>query len=57
MSTQRGDPIALTKALVAIDSQNPSLVPGGAGEAKVARALAEILRDWGFAVEAQEIAP
>ena len=56
MSTQRGDPIALTKALVAIDSQNPSLVPGGAGEAKVARALAEILREWGFAVELQEIA-
>lgn len=57
MSIERGDAIGLTKSLVAIDSQNPSLVPGGAGEAAVARALAEILREWGFAVEVQEIAP
>lgn len=55
MTTQRGNAVALTKALVAIDSRNPSLVPGGAGEAAVARALAEILREWGFAVELQEI--
>jgi acetylornithine deacetylase len=57
MSTQRGDAIALTRTLVAIDSQNPSLVSRGAGEAAVARALAEILREWGFAVEVQEIDP
>jgi acetylornithine deacetylase len=55
--TKRGDAVGLTRALVAIDSQNPSLVPGGAGEANVARALADVLRDWGFAVELQEIAP
>ena len=33
----RADAVALTKALVASDSQNPSLVSGGAGEAAVAR--------------------
>src|SRR5262245_38801285 len=57
MRVERGDPVALTKALVAIDSQNPSLVPGGAGEAAVARTLADVLREWGFRVEQQEIAP
>jgi acetylornithine deacetylase len=53
----RADAVALTKALVASDSQNPSLVPGGAGEAAVARVLADVLREWGFAVELQEVAP
>lgn len=57
MTVTRGDAIALTKALVAIDSQNPSLVPGGAGEAVVANTLAGVLREWGFAAELQEIAP
>ena len=57
MSTPRGDAIALTKALVAVDSQNPSLVEGGVGEATVARVLADVLREWGFRVETQEIAP
>lgn len=53
----RANAVELTKALVALDSQNPSLVPGGAGEAAVARLLADVLRDWGFRVELQEIAP
>ena len=57
MAIPRGDAVALTKALVAVDSQNPSLVEGGAGEGPVARVLAEVLREWGFAVELQEIAP
>jgi acetylornithine deacetylase len=57
MAIARGDAVALTKALVAVDSQNPSLVEGGAGEAEVARTLADVLRDWGFVVELQEIAP
>jgi acetylornithine deacetylase len=57
MAITRGDAVALTKALVAVDSQNPSLVEGGAGEANVARALADVLREWGFTVELQEIAP
>ncbi len=57
MAITRGDSVALTKALVAIDSQNPSLVAGGPGEANVARALGDVLREWGFVVELQEIAP
>ncbi|MEO5568329.1 MAG: ArgE/DapE family deacylase [Gemmatimonadaceae bacterium] len=52
----RGDPIALTQALVAIDSQNPSLDEGGAGEAATAFLLAAVLETWGFAVEMQEAA-
>src|SRR5262245_38409907 len=51
MTVPRGDARALTRALVAIDSQNPSLVQGGAGEAGVARVLADVLREWGFRVE------
>ena len=49
-----GDAVALTKALVAIDSRNPELVPGGPGEGECARALAEVLTDWGFRVEVRE---
>ena len=51
------DPVALTRALVAVDSRNPSLVPGAPGEALVATRLAEVLTDWGFAVQVQEVAP
>ena len=57
MTIERGNPVALTRALVEIDSQNPSLVAGGAGEAAVARVLADVLRDWGFAVELHDVAP
>jgi acetylornithine deacetylase len=49
--------IALLKELVSIDSVNPSLVPGAAGEAAVARALADALRSGGLRVEIQEVAP
>ncbi len=49
--------VRLLKQLVAIDSVNPSLVPGAAGEAAVARALAQELRDIGLTVEIQEAAP
>jgi acetylornithine deacetylase len=51
------DPIALLKELIAIDSVNPSLVPGGAGEAEIAQRIASELRSFGAAVEVQEIAP
>ena len=57
MALPRGDAVALTRALVAVDSQNPSLVDGAAGEGAVARVLGDVLREWGFAVELQEIAP
>jgi acetylornithine deacetylase len=51
------DAVALTEALVRIDSRNPDLVPGAPGESAVATALAEILSGWGFAVSVQEVAP
>lgn len=55
--TPRGDALALTRALVAIDSRNPSLAPDAPGEGPVARALADILTDWGFRVDLLEAAP
>src|SRR3954469_26003402 len=57
MPIARGDAVALTQALVRVDSQNPSLVPGGAGEAAVARLLAEVLTEWGCTVELLDVAP
>jgi len=57
MPIPRGDAVALTKTLVAIDSQNPSLVPNGHGEHAVASALAEVLRDWGFSVDVHDVVP
>ncbi|MFN8581701.1 MAG: ArgE/DapE family deacylase [Gemmatimonadaceae bacterium] len=53
----RGDAVALTRALVRVDSRNPSLVPGGPGEEQVGQRLAEILRSWGLRVELMEAAP
>lgn len=51
------DAVALTQSLVAIDSRNPDLVPGGPGEVACAHHLADVLSQWGFAVSVQEIAP
>jgi acetylornithine deacetylase len=50
----RGDAVALTRTLVAIDSRNPSLVSDGPGESACAQALAQTLERWGFRVEIQE---
>lgn len=52
-----GDAVALTRALVAIDSRNPTLVPGGPGEIECARALRDILATWGFRAELVDAAP
>lgn len=49
--------IKLLRELIAIDSVNPSLVEGGAGEGEVARAVADEMRDSGLDVEVQEAAP
>lgn len=57
MTVARGDAAELTRTLVRVDSRNPSLVPGAPGEGPVARALAEVLRAWGFAVEVHDAAP
>ncbi len=50
----RGDAVALTRTLVAIDSRNPSLVSDGPGERACADVLAHTLSQWGFRVEIQE---
>lgn len=52
-----GDALALARALVAIDSRNPSLAPAGPGEGTCARFLAQVLGEWGFRVELQNVAP
>jgi len=49
--------IALLRDLVAIDSVNPSLVPGATGELAVARRIADEMRASGLTVEMQEVAP
>jgi acetylornithine deacetylase len=43
--------------LVAIDSVNPSLVPGGAGEAAIARFVAAWLQAEGLEVHIEDVAP
>jgi len=49
--------LELLKQLIAVDSVNPSLVPGAAGEAAVARTIAEAMRGIGLTVETQDVAP
>ena len=51
------DAIALTEALVAIDSRNPRLVANAPGEGACAQFLAEVLTGWGFAVVVEEVEP
>jgi acetylornithine deacetylase len=53
----RGDAVALTRALVAVDSRNPVIAPGGPGEGSAASLLAAVLGEWGFDVELHEVAP
>ena len=47
----------LLRCLVAIDSTNPDLVPGGAGEGEIARFVAEWCERAGLEVELEEAAP
>jgi len=49
--------IDLLRDLVAIDSVNPSLVPGAAGEAQIAAVVADRLRQIGLDVHVSEVAP
>jgi acetylornithine deacetylase len=52
------DPVvALLRDLVAIDSVNPTLVPGARGEAEIARRLADEFRASGLTVEIVDAAP
>ncbi len=57
MLIPRGDAVALTRALIRVDSRNPSLVPDGPGENGVARLLAEVLHEWGMSVDVIEVLP
>ena len=47
--------IALLRELVAIDSVNPTLVPGARGEADIARRVADELRAAGLSVAVEEV--
>ena len=49
--------LRLLKTLIAVDSVNPSLVQGAAGEAEVARTIANELRGIGLETHIQEAAP
>jgi acetylornithine deacetylase len=51
------DPIELLKRLVSIDSVNPDLVPGGAGEAEIAGFCAGWMAERGFEVHRIEEVP
>jgi acetylornithine deacetylase len=51
------DLIELTSRMVAIDSVNPSLVPGGAGEAEMARFVVEWARAAGLEADVLEATP
>jgi acetylornithine deacetylase len=53
----RGDAVALARALIKIDSRNPTLAPESPGEGDCARFLASVLDDWGFAVDVLESIP
>src|SRR6185312_2980809 len=49
--------IKLLRELIAIDSVNPSLVPGGAGERQIAESLEMSMRSIGMDVALEEVAP
>jgi acetylornithine deacetylase len=53
----RGDAVALARALIKIDSRNPTLAPDSLGEGECARFLASVLDDWGFSVELHDTVP
>jgi acetylornithine deacetylase len=53
----RGDALALARALVQIDSRNPTLAPDSPGEGTCAQTLATVLDEWGFFVQMLEVAP
>lgn len=52
-----GDARALARALVAIDSRNPSLTPDGPGERACVALLRDVLDAWGFRTEVHDAAP
>jgi acetylornithine deacetylase len=57
MPIPRGDAVALARALIRVDSRNPTLAPDSPGEGDCARTLASVLDDWGFSVQLMESVP
>src|SRR2546425_795607 len=58
MTSAHTDPvIRLLRDLVAINSVNPTLVPGAPGEAEIADAVAAAMRGFGLDVQTQPVAP
>lgn len=58
MARPSRDPcILLLRDLVAIDSVNPTLVPGANGESAIAAAIADHMRQLGLEVTVQDVAP
>jgi acetylornithine deacetylase len=49
--------VDILRQLVCIESVNPSLVPGGSGEAEIASFVARVLGDAGIEIRLQEVAP
>ncbi|NIP61113.1 MAG: ArgE/DapE family deacylase [Gemmatimonadetes bacterium] len=56
VGARAGDPVALTRAMVAVPSVNPEIEAGGAGEEELARLCAAWLDGWGFQVDLVEVA-
>ncbi len=52
-----GDPVALTRVMVATPSVNPVLEAGGAGEEAMARQCRLWLDGWGYETEIREVSP
>jgi acetylornithine deacetylase len=52
-----GDARALARALVQVDSRNPTLAPGAPGERACATLLRDVLESWGFRTELHDAAP
>ena len=57
MAIPRGDAVSLARALIKIDSRNPTLAPDSPGEGECAHFLASVLDDWGFSVEVLDSVP
>jgi len=55
-AARAGDPVALAQALVGVPSVNPTLAPGGAGEAEIASVCADWLQGWGLEARVVEVA-
>jgi acetylornithine deacetylase len=57
MNVPHGDPVALARELIRIDSRNPTLVAGAPGESSVAKCLSDVLSQWGLDVSLHDAAP